>query len=238
MRGELTYTIVHKSRIFEHFFSSTYTLQVVVVVIVVVVITHVDSCTRIYEKKVWVLKKSCHIPFTHAVKTVHDVFELLTLLWTNQCNYLEIAMQSRKRMRKRDVQTQLEFEDDVCYKKIDLVTSFHWPLGLLRCTIPFAGSCVRIVSELTFIYVEFAIFGSWWFKERPEEAFWVNVTFLLKLYCIITWTLGIYQKQDAPKVCYKLKIKNGTTRYIFDFTATQIKNQFFSTNLFFFMKIK
>jgi hypothetical protein len=47
------------------------------------------------------LKARLHMPFPHAENAVRCILLILTLVWTNQCNYLEIATQCGKRMRKR-----------------------------------------------------------------------------------------------------------------------------------------
>ncbi len=36
-----------------------------------------------------------HIPFPHAVSAMRSVLLIFTLIWTNQGNYLEIAMHSK-----------------------------------------------------------------------------------------------------------------------------------------------
>ncbi len=58
------------------------------------------------------IKVRLHIPFLHAVNTVHCVLLKLTLVWINKRNYLEIATQCNKRMQKLDVQTCLNTSMD------------------------------------------------------------------------------------------------------------------------------
>jgi hypothetical protein len=41
---------------------------------------------------------SCHILFRHAVKAVRYILQILTLVWNNQRNNLDIAVQCGKRM--------------------------------------------------------------------------------------------------------------------------------------------
>jgi hypothetical protein len=40
------------------------------------------------------------MPFPHVVNTLYCILLILTLVWTNQHNYLEIATQCGKRMWK------------------------------------------------------------------------------------------------------------------------------------------
>jgi hypothetical protein len=49
------------------------------------------------------LKVRLLMPFLHAENAVHYVLIILSLVWTNQRNHLEIATQCGKRMQKRHV---------------------------------------------------------------------------------------------------------------------------------------
>ncbi len=115
----------------------------------------------------WIkLKLSCDSRFQRAFTACVFVFEVITLVWTNQGNFFENATACSNRMRKTLVATQLKLRESTKCKSI--FNPREKPLFSLACL------------WLTLMYVEQEKGNEWvW---RHLIAKWVTVPYFPNLY--------------------------------------------------------